>query len=733
MRRERAIKKVYFRAGQPTLVQSSMAREGLLRALFEQNRLDLDRLTAMVSAQPPTGLLADWLVANGLVSADVLRSTQQQRSRSMLIDALQWHEGSYVFLFDRQPDAELASGESPGPLKKVVVDALAGECDEEWLWRYFRERLDRRPALMAEARHIEEALALNSLRSRLIRLIDGENNIERIVLGSGLRPVDAFRILWAMEAFGLLSYPKRTDAEREERDEPAVELGVEAMNLIQRLQSRGEELLRLPVFEMLGIGRVFTEEELRRGYYTIAQNYHQKDYVDKLPTEWRKLSYAIFERASNAFEALVVWAKKNQSGDFASFLELDESLLARREYPAPLAEVSFLRGVVAVREGRVADALDLFADARSLEPTESDYRAWHAWATILAGELNKDELARTALVELRKVAAENSYSVTAQELCARGHEQLGRTEEAHEYFARAERLAPDDPTRRADRLRTQKRLTAEDLDATATESSRDPDRENEMREALVRMQSADYFTVLGVERDASIEEIRRKYFALAKDYHPDRFKDSRLLAPAEQIFVIINEAYEVLSNDRKRRAYERSLRQLDAQRSMQQREQKFSTERVLQKGKALLQRNEWDAACRLFEQQMQLDDTEDWRFRVYLAWARYNRDHRRDPTAERQMEAVFKAALDADPGFTDVYLLQGKHYRRAELWLKAKARFEKVLELEPGHMEAMRELRLINQRLANEPKPKEVAEKKPEKAAAEGKGIFRSLFGRKPE
>jgi tetratricopeptide (TPR) repeat protein len=125
--------------------------------------------------------------------------------------------------------------------------------------------------------------------------------------------------------------------------------------------------------------------------------------------------------------------------------------------------------------------------------------------------------------------------------------------------------------------------------------------------------------------------------------------------------------------------------------------------------------------------------SDDWRFKVYHAWARFNRDFRRDATAERQMEAVFQAALEADPGFVDVYLLQGKHYRRLEQWAKAKAKFDRVIQLDPSNREAMRELRLISQRLDVEGKAKDIAEKKPAKPGSEGKGIFRSLFGRKQE
>jgi len=68
------------------------------------------------------------------------------------------------------------------------------------------------------------------------------------------------------------------------------------------------------------------------------------------------------------------------------------------------------------------------------------------------------------------------------------------------------------------------------------------------------MPTKDYYEVLGVARDASAEEIKRAYRALARRHHPDVADDKTV---AEHLFKEINEAYEVLSDPEKRAQYDR--------------------------------------------------------------------------------------------------------------------------------------------------------------------------------
>ncbi|KDP38045.1 hypothetical protein JCGZ_04688 [Jatropha curcas] len=77
---------------------------------------------------------------------------------------------------------------------------------------------------------------------------------------------------------------------------------------------------------------------------------------------------------------------------------------------------------------------------------------------------------------------------------------------------------------------------------------------------MEKEESTSYYSVLGVSMESSIEDIKRAYRRLAMQWHPDRWtRTPSLLCEAKRKFQQIQEAYSVLSDQKKRSLYDIGL------------------------------------------------------------------------------------------------------------------------------------------------------------------------------
>ncbi|MDP8225474.1 MAG: DnaJ domain-containing protein [Candidatus Lernaella stagnicola] len=731
LRRERVLAKIYFEKGKIVFAQTNRARDSFVRYLFEEGQLDLATLEGWrekIADETESQSFADYYVEKAGLSKEQFQRTIQDWLQTLLRDIIRWYRGSYVYLFDDPlpPNAEtLRVSLAPFTL---VVDSATVEMRKSFLRRHFRDNLDD-PILLADSTDkIVERLRLQDADAEFVHGLEGGVTVKNAILGRQSSTSRSFNLLFVMETLGMMSFPERLER-RNRNGTGRSEMSVEGMALLQRLKETGAALLRLPPFELLDIGRFFSEEDLRKGYYTIAQNYHPKELVDSLPPELRELSYRIFEHASEIFEAFVVWEKKRLIDKFAAFRQLEKDYFGSSEAHDIGAEIEYLFGLTEYRQGALQAASDRIQNAARRSPFQTQYRALLAYVEF---QMTQDDAERKRLLgELRKCSDEDPTGIDVRVFHGEALERLGRIEEAHEQFRIAAEIAPNDPELAAAVRRTYPSISATELEQHDDDRPINLAEAGKLKHKLEEMEKGTYFEILGIQPDTPLRETRNRYFELAKIYHPDHFKNSPYQDAVEDIFVLINEAYDVLSSEEKRANYIKSLQALEDQKIQLEHEKRRNEQRMLQKGRSFIDAGKWTEACEFLSQAIGSGNYQNLLFKVFYAWALFNRDQKTDSRAQQRAEKILDEVERQDPTLAEIYAVHGKIYRRLDQFRKAKQFFDKTLRLDPDHIDALREMRLMNQRIAAEGTEPKSDRDESDPDADGKKGFFGSIFGRR--
>lgn len=240
-----------------------------------------------------------------------------------------------------------------------------------------------------------------------------------------------------------------------------------------------------------------------------------------------------------------------------------------------------------------------------------------------------------------------------------------------------------------------------DMDAQARRKAARPI-DSELRKQIAldykKILQSDYFTALGVDRKCDSAGVRRAYYRLAKQYHPDRFLGRGLSddmeAKVNEIFGFITKAYSVLSNSETRASYcgeveHGSKTKVDIN-------QVIEAETAFQQGRALLKTRQFKEAGTKLKTCIELCPEEPEYLSSY-AWALFKADPD-NPTQQNRALEILLSSRELNPGLEATHLYLGYVYQAQNKERQSEKSFEMAVQANPDSTEALRELRLINLR-----------------------------------
>jgi len=224
---------------------------------------------------------------------------------------------------------------------------------------------------------------------------------------------------------------------------------------------------------------------------------------------------------------------------------------------------------------------------------------------------------------------------------------------------------------------------------TSTDAQESQKTKQKIRQAYESLQHQDFYQVLGLERTATRDQIKRAYFHLAKEYHPDRHFQAGLeeLTPQlEALFRGITEAYDTLLIERKRQEYDTKL----AMKKVKGRDEGSagpSVEVQVQTGQQAFRKGDFKTAAHYFEAAVKAAPTQA-NYHLLLA-----KTLTQVPGRQRDAETHYKKAIELDPSGVDHYLGLGLLYKKSGMIQRAQRQFEEALIWDPENKTAKEELR----------------------------------------
>ena len=185
---------------------------------------------------------------------------------------------------------------------------------------------------------------------------------------------------------------------------------------------------------------------------------------------------------------------------------------------------------------------------------------------------------------------------------------------------------------------------------------------------------ADYYSILGVPRTATLAQIKEAYLRLARESHPDRFKDPTEREEAARRFEEISECYNVLRDDAARREYDRTLNRATLPPEQE-------AELFYKDGKLREQSRDYQEALTRYHEAMRLDPGNV----LYIVSAAHITSL--DRSKQRQAADLLNRAIASHPQAREPYLELGALFTRSGLLLRAKRVYEMGLKQIPGDAE----------------------------------------------
>ncbi len=219
-------------------------------------------------------------------------------------------------------------------------------------------------------------------------------------------------------------------------------------------------------------------------------------------------------------------------------------------------------------------------------------------------------------------------------------------------------------------------------------------------ELFKKLPDLNYHELLGVQKIANKNEIKKAYFNMAKEFHPDKFSPRQydeIRGRASKIFSEMANAYQTLLDDDLRKKYEEKEKYAQNNEDLQKANELVAAEMQFQKGRSYLRSKDYNKAHDSFKWSVKLNPDEA-EYHLYYAITIFKDPEYDSPEKHFKVRELLNKVISMNNALDKAHYYLGELYKLQDDNIIAKKCFNKALSLNPKNIKAKRELRLMEMR-----------------------------------
>lgn len=379
--RDKESKRFFFRTGELLYATSNVDADQLGASLVNSGKLSTDQRAAAAEAARSSGKpFGAMLVERGFLSPkDLIEGAKQQVSQ-IVMSVLPWLDGKFTVENQSLPLGEIV------PLQ-LSTAALLQSCLGKQDWKIIRKSLPSLktvPLQTKDAASYQQGLVLDQEQQTILALVNGARTIEEICSLSEMGDFTTLKALYALYALRLVdtidaqaakaqaqtaAAEARTAQEAARADDQVTkEMILHALNSLDRQD----------YYEMLGLGRSATPQEVKKAYFRFAKLYHPDRHMDSELADMKGSLETLFMNITEAYNILNKEETRDRynlalASGIKRYRTADQAPAARQETQKATAASQFNEGLKQFRVQNYWGAEEAFSWASRLDPANSDY------------------------------------------------------------------------------------------------------------------------------------------------------------------------------------------------------------------------------------------------------------------------------------------------------------------------------------------------------------------------